>query len=125
MNTKIKIMCIYHPTRSVVHLSRHHLTAKSRGGVANKQNILYLWSDRHHFWHCLFQNATLDEIINDFGRKCLYDYMSPQWKAVFGNKSVVEAIHLLARVRRIKKSLVKKPYWQRMKLDSPLSTFNH
>ena len=41
----------------------HHLTAKSRGGKRNPQNIILFDMSRHNAWHFLFGNMTLDEII--------------------------------------------------------------
>lgn len=42
--------------------TRHHLKPKARGGTA-KDGILYLWADRHHFWHALFGEQFLIETL--------------------------------------------------------------
>lgn len=53
-------------------LTRHHLTPKQRSKTkTHKDNqsklhlhaVLRLWRDKHTAWHFLFQNMTLDEII--------------------------------------------------------------
>ncbi len=44
-------------------ITKHHLIPKSRGGHNDKQNLLNLWSDKHHLFHELFGNMTLSEII--------------------------------------------------------------
>lgn len=43
--------------------NRHHLRPKSRGGKRTKENILNIKIDRHHYWHKVFGNMTLDEVI--------------------------------------------------------------
>lgn len=50
--------------------TRHHLIPKSRRndlkGIYRKEDFnktLYLWKMKHHLWHQLFGNATLEEII--------------------------------------------------------------
>lgn len=50
-------------------MSKHHLTPESRGGKATPENILFLDWDRHHtYWHKLFGNMTLEEIIDALQR---------------------------------------------------------
>lgn len=50
--------------------NRHHLTPRSRfrkgtsGDVKNtKQNLLTIKIDRHNYWHRIFGNRTLEEVI--------------------------------------------------------------
>lgn len=53
-------------------LSRHHLIPKSRKKDQKKireiKYVLKLWRDRHNYWHFLFKNMTLDEIIETLKR---------------------------------------------------------
>ena len=44
-------------------MNRHHLVNKVNGGGANMQNILWIKVDRHQFWHRIFGNLSLDEVI--------------------------------------------------------------
>ena len=44
-------------------ITKHHLTPKSRGGLANSENLLRLDIQKHICWHKLFGNMTLEEII--------------------------------------------------------------
>ena len=44
--------------------NRHHLTPKSRGGKSTEANLIWIRIDRHRFWHAIFGNMTLDEVIN-------------------------------------------------------------
>jgi hypothetical protein len=44
-------------------LTKHHLIPKSRGGNKSEENLLQMWSDKHHLWHELWGNRTIDEII--------------------------------------------------------------
>ena len=44
--------------------NRHHLTPKSRGGDMSPQNLLTIDIDRHIFWHKMFGNKTLEEVID-------------------------------------------------------------
>ena len=50
----------------------HHLTAKSRGGKRNPQNIILFDTARHNAWHFLFGNMTLDEVIATLKRLRYY-----------------------------------------------------
>lgn len=43
--------------------NRHHLLPRSRGGDSLESNLLVMDIERHNAWHFLFQNQTLDEII--------------------------------------------------------------
>lgn len=42
--------------------NRHHLIPKCRGGYGGK-NLLKMDMERHKAWHFLFNNLTLDEVI--------------------------------------------------------------
>jgi hypothetical protein len=43
--------------------NRHHLTPKSRGGQSTDSNLLWIKIERHQYWHKVFGNLTLDEVI--------------------------------------------------------------
>ncbi len=43
--------------------NRHHLTPRSRGGNESEENLFLLKLDRHFYWHKLFGNKTLEEVI--------------------------------------------------------------
>jgi hypothetical protein len=43
--------------------NRHHLKPKSRGGSGLENNLLLMDMRRHNMWHQLFDNLTLDEVI--------------------------------------------------------------
>lgn len=43
--------------------NRHHLHPRSRGGGALESNLLLMDMRRHNMWHQLFDNLTLDEVI--------------------------------------------------------------
>lgn len=54
-------------------LTRHHLTPKQRVkektvdkdlSVYADVRILHLWREKHDYWHYLFHNLTLSEIIS-------------------------------------------------------------
>jgi len=44
-------------------MSHHHLIPKSRGGKADRKNLLLIRRDKHDLWHILFGNRTIPEII--------------------------------------------------------------
>lgn len=54
--------------------TRHHLIPKSRRSdykrkqVCETSRVLLLWEERHKYWHALFKNMTLDEIILTLNR---------------------------------------------------------
>ena len=48
----------YYPDRN-----RHHLIPKKRGGIRSEKNLLLMQIERHHAWHQVFGNRTLDEVI--------------------------------------------------------------
>lgn len=50
-------------SRKARRLTRHHITAKTNGGNNHRSNIIMLWRDRHSYWHALFGNRSLEEII--------------------------------------------------------------
>lgn len=93
---------------------RHHLKPQCLGD--NDGITLRLWRCRHNAWHRLFTTLTLAQILDLLkvrstncgwliqGRTrhfyhCVGDC---EWRALFGNKSLTEAITLLERVQRIK-----------------------
>lgn len=45
-------------------MSQHHLKPSSRGGEGIGSNLLTLDSRKHEAWHLLFNNLTLEEIID-------------------------------------------------------------
>ncbi len=45
------------------HKNRHHLLPKSRGGGMESSNLLTIDIDRHIFWHKIFGNLSLEEVI--------------------------------------------------------------
>lgn len=101
-----------HPFRETF-LSIHHLKAKARGGTRKPNNCLKLWRDNHSFWHILFNNSTLDEIISKLSQhKCKFIedvFMEPRkyyaYQFLFKDKSIENVLKLLKRIRRMKKSL--------------------
>ena len=44
--------------------NKHHLRPKSRGGKKVTSNLLTIDIDKHRYWHAVFGNRTLEEIIN-------------------------------------------------------------
>lgn len=44
-------------------LNRHHWTNRSRSGKTNKRNISWLKIAKHRAWHILFHNLSLREAI--------------------------------------------------------------
>lgn len=44
--------------------NKHHLTPRSRGGDNSEENLFLLKLDRHFYWHKLFGNKTLEEVIS-------------------------------------------------------------
>ena len=43
--------------------NRHHWLNKCNGGTWTVDNISYLHIDRHDWWHKIFKNLNLDEVI--------------------------------------------------------------
>jgi hypothetical protein len=43
--------------------NRHHLIPRSRGGANLPNNLLTIGIERHEYWHKIFGNKTLDEVI--------------------------------------------------------------
>ena len=43
--------------------NKHHLVPKSRGGDNHKSNLLLIDMTRHLYWHKIFGNQTLTEVI--------------------------------------------------------------
>ena len=52
-----------HESRDYSARARHHLTPRSRGGDNSPQNLLLLSLDKHFYWHKLFSNLSLEEVI--------------------------------------------------------------
>lgn len=44
--------------------NRHHLVPRSRQGTNNVWNLLLIDCERHTWWHKVFGNRTLDEVIS-------------------------------------------------------------
>lgn len=44
-------------------MSQHHLRPSSRGGESIGSNLLILDTRRHEAWHLLFNNLTIQEVI--------------------------------------------------------------
>ncbi len=94
----------HHPKRKV-HLSRHHLTCKQRFGRTIPSNILMLWRDSHDYWHMLFGNRTLDEILCfllNNSRELQRKKKTPTWKKLFKEKTELHVYRILRRVKKIK-----------------------
>lgn len=43
--------------------NKHHLTPKSRGGKNTQENLLLVDIEKHIYWHKIFKNLTLEEVI--------------------------------------------------------------
>lgn len=43
--------------------NRHHLTPRSRGGKNTPDNLLLINIEKHVYWHKIFKNKTLEEVI--------------------------------------------------------------
>lgn len=41
----------------------HHLRPRQRGGKDNEGNLLLIDIEKHIYWHKIFKNKTLDEVI--------------------------------------------------------------
>jgi len=41
----------------------HHLRPRSRGGDFSVKNLLLMDIERHKYWHIIFGNRTLEEVI--------------------------------------------------------------
>lgn len=65
--------------------NRHHLKPKSRGGQATDSNLLWIKIERHYFWHKVFGNLTLDEVIKLLQR---LQVMKNAQKELFKNKEL-------------------------------------
>jgi len=53
-----------HAGRDYTARNKHHLTPRSRGGDESEENLFLLKLDRHFYWHKLFGNKTLEEVIS-------------------------------------------------------------
>jgi hypothetical protein len=49
-------------------LSKHHLRPKSLGGTNDPDNISLVPSNRHNWWHALFENKSVEQIVEDINR---------------------------------------------------------
>jgi len=45
------------------HRNRHHLIPKSRKGNNSINNLLLIDIERHEYWHRLWANRTIDEVL--------------------------------------------------------------
>lgn len=86
-------------------VNHHHLIPRSRHGQDLQSNLLLIKVVRHRNWHKMWANRTLLEIIRllELADEKKFN-PSPQWRNVFGDKSLKEATLLLKRVYKIKKS---------------------
>ncbi len=82
----------------------HHLTPSSRGGESITSNLLDIELYRHVAWHYLFQNMTLDEIINYLNSIGTIDilYKKPYGKnavnLLFHDMTLSEIVFCLKRI---------------------------
>jgi len=85
-------------------LTKHHLIPKARNlkGTYKAKNILMLWRDNHNYWHILFHNLTIQEILRNWKR---LKFNENVFKKLFKEKTKDEAYKLLLRMYQIKKSL--------------------
>jgi len=97
-------MCIKHPHRDT-HLSRHHICNKIRGGTMCPKNILRLWRDKHNYWHQIFKDRTIDEIMYNMGFYHYHHGQTEAWKFLFKNLPLLEVVRLLERTMKIKRSI--------------------
>ncbi len=44
-------------------MNRHHLKPKARGGKDKEHNLAVIHIERHCYWHKVFGNKTLEEVI--------------------------------------------------------------
>lgn len=49
-------------------LTIHHLVTKSHGGNNNPFNLSYVPEDRHRWWHCLFRDWTIEQIVEEINK---------------------------------------------------------
>lgn len=94
---------VYHPKNDDDFLSRHHCYPLNRmkkndaPKVKCRHLTIKLWRTKHNYWHCLFANATIDEVIY---RLC--------WdKSIYSNKWYpkvfsCDRFHAMAILKRIK-----------------------
>lgn len=97
---------IVHPKNDSDFLSRHHcyplFRMKKQGApkVKHRKLTIRLWRTKHTFWHYLFYNATIDEVIY----RLSWDnsiYQNPNYPKVFHCNRFV-ALEILKRIKRIK-----------------------
>jgi hypothetical protein len=61
--------------------NRHHRCPRSHGGTKNKPvrgNCVKVDKDKHHFWHCLFDNLPGEQVMNELNTK----WLDPRFKVV-------------------------------------------
>lgn len=46
----------------------HHLTPRSRGGGNYRQNLLLINIEKHEFWHKMWGNRTVEEVLSLLSR---------------------------------------------------------
>lgn len=97
---------IYHPKNDNDFISRHHCYPKDRfkrghtPKVKHRHLILNLWRSRHSYWHCLFGNATFDEVIH---RLCFdTNIVNDRWYSKVFKCHPLEAVKILKRFKKIK-----------------------
>lgn len=97
---------IYHPKNGDDHLSRHHCYPLERFRKGNppkskhRHLILRLWSSRHSYWHCLFANATIDEVIH---RLCFdTSIVDNKWYSKVFKYEPSKAVAILKRFKSLK-----------------------
>ena len=44
-------------------MNKHHLKNKSRGGGNQDWNLILIDIERHQYWHRVFKNMSLEEVI--------------------------------------------------------------
>lgn len=45
-------------------MNKHHLLNKCKGGKNEEWNIAVLYIERHQYWHKIFGNKSLEEVID-------------------------------------------------------------
>ena len=49
-------------------LTEHHLVTRSHNGSNNPFNISYVPRDRHQWWHALWHDWTIEQIVDDINK---------------------------------------------------------
>ncbi len=114
-------------------MSKHHLIPKQRikefyGEIYRlPYNLLKIWRFKHDAWHRLFNNKTLNEVIEylDQSTRQIYNYNSTDWKILFKDMNQVRAQKLLLRVNRIiRKKDIYQEFDMELKRELPLLQSN-